>query len=226
VVIGKHRQNRYPARMKAMKATVLPPQARRVLLRLLRDGEHSEEILERGVRLARHSVWIATANLKDVHVQARIGTRARAAGRYLSLFEELIEVAGRGVEVRILHAGTPSRSFASRIQSAPQSAIMLRQCPRVHLKMIAVDGVLLYLGSANFTGAGLGSKGDQRRNFEAGVVTDDDWMLDQMQATFDAIWRGQHCPRCQRRRECPQPLDGSTAVLGTMSTAPTTKKPR
>jgi phosphatidylserine/phosphatidylglycerophosphate/cardiolipin synthase-like enzyme len=193
--------------MKAPNPTGLRPEPRRVLLRLLRDGEHTEEILERGVRLARHSVWVATANLKDVHVQAPVGTRARATGRYLSLFEELAEVAQHGVEVRILHAGTPSRSVASRIKSAPKSAILLRQCPRVHLKMIAVDGILLYLGSANFTGAGLGSKGAQRRNFEAGVVTDDDWMLDQMQAAFDAIWRGRHCSGCQRRRECPQPLD-------------------
>jgi phosphatidylserine/phosphatidylglycerophosphate/cardiolipin synthase-like enzyme len=73
--------------------------------------------------------------------------------------------------------------------------------------MIAVDGRLLYLGSANFTGAGLGAKGDHRRNFEAGIVTDDDWLLDEMQATFDRIWQGGHCPGCRVRSECPQPLD-------------------
>jgi phosphatidylserine/phosphatidylglycerophosphate/cardiolipin synthase-like enzyme len=84
----------------------------------------------------------------------------------------------------------------------------MRRCLRVHLKMIAVDGALLYLGSANFTGAGLGAKGEHRRNFEAGIVTDDEWLLDAMQATFDAIWTGTHCATCQLRSECPKPLNG------------------
>ncbi len=83
----------------------------------------------------------------------------------------------------------------------------LRRCPRCHLKMVAVDARLLYLGSANFTGAGLGAKGNNRRNFEAGIVTDDDWLLDQMQATFDRIWGGSHCPDCRVRPSCPGPLD-------------------
>ncbi len=56
------------------------------------------------------------------------------------------------------------------------------------------DGSLLYLGSANFTGAGLGAKGESRRNFEAGILTDDDGLLDELQAGFQAIWSGAECP--------------------------------
>jgi phosphatidylserine/phosphatidylglycerophosphate/cardiolipin synthase-like enzyme len=82
------------------------------------------------------------------------------------------------------------------------------------LKVIAVDGALLYLGSANFTGAGLGAKGDGRRNFEAGIVTDDEWLLDEMQGTFDAIWTGKHCSACQLRAECPKPLDARVESKG------------
>jgi phosphatidylserine/phosphatidylglycerophosphate/cardiolipin synthase-like enzyme len=180
---------------------------RRVTLALVRDSEHYAEIVERGVRQARASVWIATANLKDVHVEARVGTRARAARAFTSLFDELAEAARRGVEVRILYSGHPSGPLAARIHKLGRSTIGLRRCARTHLKMIAVDGQLLYLGSANFTGAGLGAKGDHRRNFEAGIVTDDDWLLDQMQATFDGIWRGQRCAGCRVRSECPKPLD-------------------
>jgi phosphatidylserine/phosphatidylglycerophosphate/cardiolipin synthase-like enzyme len=178
-----------------------------VTLALVRDSEHHTEIVERGVRHACASVWIATANLKDVHVEARVGNRARAARAFTSLFDELAEAALRGVEVRILYSGNPSRPLAARVRKLGPSAIGLRRCPRTHLKMIAVDGRLLYLGSANFTGAGLGAKGDHRRNFEAGVVTDDDWLLDQMQATFDHIWQGKHCSGCRVRSECPKPLD-------------------
>ena len=71
-----------------------------------------------------------------------------------------------------------------------------------------VDGALLYLGSANFTGAGLGAKGEHRRNFEFGIVTDDDLLLDEAQRTFDDIWVGRHCGRCQLHSECRQPIAG------------------
>jgi len=177
---------------------------RRVTLRLVRDREHVPVVEE--LRSARTSVWISTANLKDVHVEAPIGTRARASGRYVSLFEELGALAARGIEVRILHAGPPSRVLQARLakgRARPET----RRCPRVHLKMIALDGRLLYLGSANFTGAGLGAKADGRRNFEAGIVTDDEAMLDEMQATFDAIWSGSACKGCKLRGECPKPID-------------------
>jgi phosphatidylserine/phosphatidylglycerophosphate/cardiolipin synthase-like enzyme len=75
------------------------------------------------------------------------------------------------------------------------------------LKLVAVDGRLLYLGSANFTGAGLGAKGEGRRNFEMGLLTDDDVWLDAAQARFDAIWSGSECKGCRLRRECPKPID-------------------
>ena len=180
---------------------------RTATLRLVRDREHVDEVIERGIRAARSSIWVATANLKDVHVESPIGTSARARGRYVSLFAELEHAAGRGIEVRILHSGVPSRALRTRISPAKGATAELRRCPRVHLKMIAVDGSMLYLGSANFTGAGLGAKGEHRRNFEAGIVTDDEWLLDEMQGTFDAIWSGKHCGSCRLRSECEQPLD-------------------
>jgi phosphatidylserine/phosphatidylglycerophosphate/cardiolipin synthase-like enzyme len=75
------------------------------------------------------------------------------------------------------------------------------------MKVIAIDGALLYLGSANLTGAGLGAKSEGRRNFEMGVLTDDEWLLDQAQARFDRIWRGLECAGCRMRAHCPSPLD-------------------
>ena len=180
---------------------------RAVLVQLIRDREHVEQVVDRGVRRAKVSVWIASANLKDLHVEAQVGTRSRAAGRYVSLFDELQQATRGGVDVRILHAGPASRALALRLKQKRKTGAQLRRCPRVHLKMIAIDGTLLYLGSANFTGAGLGAKGDAKRNFEAGIVTDDDWLLDEMQGTFDAIWTGRRCRGCQLRDACPKPLD-------------------
>jgi len=96
----------------------------------------------------------------------------------------------------------------------------LRQCPRVHLKLIAVDGRALYLGSANFTGAGLGAKGDGRRNFEMGILTDDEVLLDASQARFDAIWRGKECGPCRLRSVCPKPLDSTDDASTTAQVRP------
>ena len=186
------------------------PPTRQVSLRLVRDGGHYSEVISRGIAEARVSVWIATANLKELHVEAPIGTRARAGGRMMSVLELFRSLAARGVEVRVLHGGLPSgpfRATMARFGGARGAGIALRRCPRVHLKMVAVDGALLYMGSANFTGAGLGVRSDGRRNFEAGIVTDDELLLDEMQATFQAIWSGSECKSCKLRRECPAPLD-------------------
>lgn len=188
----------------------LDPGARHVTLRLLRDAEHYDEVIARGIERARVSVWVATANLKDLRVEAPVGTRARASGRYVSIVERFADLAARGVDIRVLHATDPSRPFRAqlgRLAAARQRGISIRQCPRVHLKMIAIDGALLYLGSANFTGAGLGAKGDGRRNFEAGIITDDEHLLDEMQATFQRIWSGRACKGCRLRSACPAPLD-------------------
>lgn len=154
-------------------------------------------------------MWISTANLKTMMVEAPIGSRARAKGRYVSFFETLGELARRGVDVCILHASPPSGPLQRELARLAKnvSGVKMRRCPRVHLKMIVVDGKLLYLGSANLTGAGLGAKGDGRRNFEMGIVTDSESMLDASQERFDRIWRGRECGSCAMRSACDAPLD-------------------
>jgi phosphatidylserine/phosphatidylglycerophosphate/cardiolipin synthase-like enzyme len=183
---------------------------RRASLSLLVDRAHYDAVTV-AIAGARHSVWIATANVKQIMSEAPVGTRDRARGRYVPILDTLQTLCDRGVRVRLLHATVPSRPF--RAELAARRARMrppgfeMRACPRVHLKMVAIDGALLYLGSANFTGAGLGAKGDGRRNFEMGIVTDDEWMLDAAQARFDFIWSGGECGSCRLRRECPAPID-------------------
>lgn len=184
-------------------------ETRAVSLRLVRDEAHYREIFEKAIASCRVSVWISTANLKDVHIEAPIGTRARARGKFISAFERLSDLAKNGIDVRILYAGVPSGPLRQTIQRLGEHRVKLRRCPRVHLKMVAVDGAFLYLGSANFTGAGLGAKGDGRRNFEAGIVTDDEMMLDEMQRTFFDIWSGRKCGGCRLRAQCPAPLDAA-----------------
>jgi phosphatidylserine/phosphatidylglycerophosphate/cardiolipin synthase-like enzyme len=184
--------------------------SRRATVSLLVDRAHYEHVTL-ALAAARTSVWIATANVKQVMIEAPIGTRDRARGRYVPILDTLQSLCDRGVNVRLLHATPPSRPFreelAARAERLAAPRFQMRACPRVHLKMIAIDGALLYLGSANFTGAGLGAKGDGRRNFEMGVLTDDEWMLDEAQRRFDEIWRGAECAGCRLRAECPAPID-------------------
>ena len=180
---------------------------RRVALQVVKDADHYE--VTRAMREARVSLWVATANVKDIHLEAPIGTRARARGRYESILEVFDGLLGRGVELRLLHACPPSRPFRARLarHRRLQEGLAMRCCPRAHLKMIVIDGRMLYLGSANFTGAGLGAKSAGRRNFEIGIVTEDELLLDEMQSTFDAIWSGRRCGGCRLRAQCPAPID-------------------
>jgi phosphatidylserine/phosphatidylglycerophosphate/cardiolipin synthase-like enzyme len=183
---------------------------RRALVSLLFDRDHYEHVIL-ALAGAKTSVWIATANVKQLMIEAPVGTRDRARGRYVPILDTLQSLCDRGVSVRLLHATPPSGPFrqelAARAKRLAAPRFQMRVCPRVHLKMIAIDGGLLYLGSANFTGAGLGAKGDGRRNFEAGILTDDEWLLDAAQARFEFIWRGAECGSCRMRGECPRPLD-------------------
>lgn len=166
------------------------------------------------VLAAETSVWIATANLKELMVEdgrAQPGVRrSRRRSTYRSILEVLAEQARRGVELRVLHADRPSGPFREELARHPildEGGLALRLCPRNHLKAVIVDGRRLYLGSANWTGAGLGARGANRRNFELGVMTEDTRLLDHVQGLYQHLWSGGECGACDLRARCPGPLD-------------------
>lgn len=186
--------------------------SRAVALELVSGRGHYDRVIA-AVREAHTSVWIATANAKELMIEdgrARPGRRrTMRRSSYISVLAVLDDLAARGVELRLLHAEIPSGPFREELANHPRlvaGGLALRRCPRVHLKAVIVDGSLLYLGSANWTGAGLGAKGSGRRNFELGIVTDDALLLDQVQSLYDHVWNGAECEGCKLRRECPGPL--------------------
>jgi phosphatidylserine/phosphatidylglycerophosphate/cardiolipin synthase-like enzyme len=198
-------------------------------MELVAGRGHYERVIA-AVLEAKVSVWIATANVKELMVEdsrARPGRRRSLRSKaFVSVLARLDELAARGVELRLLHAELPSGPFRREIAQHPRlvaGQLALRRCPRVHLKAVIVDGELLYLGSANWTGAGLGAKGSGRRNFELGVVTDDGPLLDQVQALYERIWSGGECATCRLRAECPGPLD-ELAGIDQVVTVPKKKR--
>ena len=69
---------------------------------LVVDGDHFHRVVREGLALAKTSLDIATADFKAMLVP-QLGSR-----RAPSIVEVLRRLADRGVEIRLLHAGTPS----------------------------------------------------------------------------------------------------------------------
>jgi phosphatidylserine/phosphatidylglycerophosphate/cardiolipin synthase-like enzyme len=107
-----------------------------------------------------------------------------------------------------LHAKEPGDNFRKSFDKYPLLCkSMERQlCPRVHFKHIIIDGKLAYTGSANLTGAGLGMKSANTRNFESGIVTTNPELIDAIMNQFDEVWMGKFCKNCKRRDFCPDPI--------------------
>lgn len=172
-------------------------------LELLSGTDLHDRVIVHGVLQAERTVWIATANLKDMHV---------ALGRgYRPILECFDEMARKGVRFRVIHSDLPSRPFRDtleRFERLTSGALELQVCPRSHLKIVVVDGQLVYLGSANFTGAGLGVRKAERRNLELGLVSRDRTLVDEIAAMFDRFWIGECCRDCAFQKRCPDPIGG------------------
>ena len=166
------------------------------MLDYITDRDIYERVICGRIGKARKFVWIATSDLKDLHVGK--------AGRMVPFLEILSDLVHRRVEIRLLHAKEPGPAFREDFDKYPNLIKGMERilCPRVHLKAVVVDGDFAYAGSANLTGAGMGAKSEHRRNFESGIITDDQRIVAKVMEQFDAIWRGTHCPSCQRKKFC------------------------
>ncbi len=147
------------------------------------------------------SVDIATADFKAMLVPEAGTRRAR------SIVQVMRGLAARGVEIRLLHAGTPSSAALRELKKELPGNLVIRRCPRVHMKAVVVDSRWMYVGSANLTGAGLGAKGEGKRNFEMGVWTESAGMIEAVGEQFNRLWEGRACVGCKRKDVCPVPLE-------------------
>ena len=171
------------------------PPSKSPATRFIRDEAHYAEVLLRA-REVKSTLWIGTADLKDVYVM-----RGKTARPFLGEIADLIE---KGVSVRLIHAKEPGPNFRKDFDRYPILATGLERvlCPRVHFKMLIFDLETAYIGSANLTGAGIGMKSDGKRNFEAGIWTDDPALVSAAAAQFDSVWMGAPCDGCRRKAFC------------------------
>ncbi|MCK4959745.1 MAG: phospholipase [Planctomycetes bacterium] len=156
---------------------------------------YKKVLLER-VPEAKSFLWIGTSDLKDLHVDKN--------GRMVPFLEVLSDLVKRNVSIRLIHAKEPGENFREDFDRYPNLIGGMERilCPRVHFKSVVVDGEFAYTGSANLTGAGMGAKGKTRRNFESGIITTEQGMIEKIMEQFDGVWMGKHCRICGRKKYC------------------------
>jgi len=142
-------------------------------------------------------LWLATSDLKDLYI-----SQNRKFVPFLYLLSKLLD---EGKSVRLIHAKEPGPAFRKDFDKYPILAERLERllCPRVHFKSVIIDGTFVYCGSANLTGAGMGAKSEGKRNFESGIISNDQWLIDKVQQQFDEVWMGMYCKGCKYISFCP-----------------------
>jgi len=143
-------------------------------IRLLRNEEHFEVLFgPGGLASVREEILIATANLKMTLVPGLDGVYQSTA----QLFQSLLK---RGVRIRVLCSSVSGdiengTGFAGSMideRLLEENRFSLFALKRNHAKVFVLDKRVGIFSSANLTGAGVGAKSTERRNFELGAMTD------------------------------------------------------
>ena len=137
----------------------------------IKDREIYERVISDLISKTKKFLWLATADLKDLHVDKD--------GKKVPFLEILSDLVKNNVEIRLLHAKEPGPVFRKDFDRYPNLVSGMERilCPRVHLKSVIIDGKAAYTGSANLTGAGMGAKSSNKRNFEAGIITTEESLV-------------------------------------------------
>lgn len=164
------------------------------------NEDHYSQVIER-IKAVKKSLWIGTADIKDLYVQ----DGRRSTKPFLEVLSDLAE---KGVSIRLIHAKEPGPAFREDFDKYPALIEGMERvlCPRVHFKIIIYDMKAAYVGSANLTGAGIGMKGENTRNFEAGILSSDPDFVKAASSQFDEVWMGKFCKKCKRKDFCSDPI--------------------
>ena len=100
------------------------------------NESHYEQVIER-IKTVNKTLWIGTADIKDLYVKDGRGTKP--------LLEVLSDLAKKGVEIRLIHAKEPGPAFRQDFDKYPALIEGMERvlCPRVHFKIIVFIRVRL-----------------------------------------------------------------------------------
>ena len=89
-------------------------------IKYIQDEAHYSEVIEK-VSTVKKSLWIGTADIKDLHV--KVGNSSEP------LLGVLAQLLKRGVEVRLIHAKEPGPIFREEFDKYP---ILAKRLERVY----------------------------------------------------------------------------------------------
>ncbi len=101
---------------------------------LVIDSQHHRRVVLDGILKSTVSLDIATADFKAMLVP-QAGSSRRAA----SIIEVFRRLASRGVEIRLLHAGTPSAPALRELKQSLPTNLAVGRWPRRHAKTVIID---------------------------------------------------------------------------------------
>lgn len=152
------------------------------IISYIADDEHYTEVFRRMTEV-KHDLKIATANLKNFNVQVE-SEDGVVSLRPCDFFLSLVE---RGVHVQIV-CMRPFGFYLYAKEKCPEllehPLFDLRYNTHNHMKIFFFDDEIAYIGSANITGAAIGSK---PRNYEAGVLLKGP-MIQEPMRHFEKSW--------------------------------------
>ena len=162
----------------------------------IKDREIYERVISDLIPKTKKFLWLATSDIKDLYIDKHT--------KMVPFLELLSDLVKKRIEIRLLHAKEPGPAFREDFDRYPNliNGIERILCPRNHVKSVVIDGTFAYTGSANLTGAGMGAKNKDKRNFESGIITNEETIVEQIMKQFDDIFRGSHCPECKRKKYC------------------------
>ena len=155
------------------------------MLKYIKNEQHYDLLVE-AIRQVRRTLWIGTADLKDLYIK-----EGKEAVPLLKLLERKVK---EGIEIRLIHAKEPGKNFRDDFDKYPLLWSRMERvlCPRVHFKILIFDLELAYIGM----------KGKDHRNFEAGILTSEADLVSEAVEQFDGMWMGTPCKTCKRKRFC------------------------
>lgn len=169
------------------------------MLHYIANEDHYNKVLSLASRVTR-SLYIGTADIKDLHVKCGIDQ--------IPFLQIMARLLNKGIDICLIHAKEPRPNFRNDFDRFPILFTKLHRvlCPRVHFKIIVFDEKIVYIGSANLTGAGFGMKSPFRRNFETGILTDEPDIVSNALHQYLDVLVGEHCRTCGRKKYCPKPI--------------------